>query len=52
MDTQVRKAPTVQDIKTEMESNYSAIFPKVFKVLNFLLIMQIGNVSVERLFSK
>ena len=46
------KAPSMQEIKVEMESNYSVIFPEIFKIMNILLVIPVGTASVERSFSQ
>ncbi len=46
--------PTLQDVKTEMESTsaYTDIFPEIFKLMNLILALPVGTASVERSFSK
>ncbi len=48
------KPPTLQDVKTEMESTsaYIDIFPEIFKLMNLILALLVGTASVERSFSK
>ena len=46
------KAPTMQEIKVKMESNYSVIFPEIFKILNNPLVIPVATTSVERSFSQ
>ena len=48
------KPPTLQDIKTEMESSgaYTDIFPEMFKLLDIVLALPLGTASVERSFSQ
>ena len=48
------KAPTLQEVKTEMESTeaYTSIFPEMFKLLNILLSLPVGTATVERSFSQ
>ncbi len=48
------KPPTLQHVKTEMESTsaYTDIFPEIFKLMNLSLALPVGTASVERSFSK
>ena len=48
------KAPTLQDLKSEMESSgaYMQIFPEIFKLLDILLALPVGTATVERSFSQ
>ena len=47
------KPPILQEIKMEMESGdgYRDIFPEMFKLLNILLVLQVGTDSVKCSFS-
>ncbi|KAI6648551.1 Zinc finger protein [Oopsacas minuta] len=47
------KTPSLQDVKVHMESSgaYTGIFPETFKLLNIILVLQVGTASVERSFS-
>ena len=51
---QLSKPPTLQEIKMEMEScdGYADIFPEIIKLLNILLVLQVGTASVKRSFSQ
>ena len=43
--------PSLQDIKSTMETSRACIFPETFKTMNIFLALPIGTASVERSFS-
>jgi hypothetical protein len=42
----------MQEMKSKMESTYSATFPEIFKLMNIVLVVPVGTASVEHSFSQ
>ena len=51
---QFSKLPTLQDIKTDMEScdGYEDVFLEIFKLLNILIVIPVGTATVKLSFGQ